>query len=411
MLQRLRTMAAAVIIGTSCAVFANPPALFVTVPVDEAIATANRDEKLAIVHATAVWCGPCKMMERTTYTDQGVIDWFKANAVGVQFDVDQQPDTAKRFKIKAMPTVIALRGGEEIARSVGYLSAEQMITWLNDVKAGKVGRGAPPPDVNAMSMQQRSAHAQQLLMNEKYEEALKEYLWLWENMVKREPAMASVRGSFLAGDMQTLAGEHAPAKKAFVQLRDRSEEVLKTDERTFDVLDDWMVLNGVVDDTERTLAWFDRHKQEVDFRNTWRRVKFRIEPLLRDENRLSDLGSLLDAPRVKLRQDGMMLAAYKAGGMNDESRAAMQTYQRRDMAETYSLYLAVERQDDAAEYRDGVLGLDDTPEMRIALVEAAIDVGQPRADHAELLNQAAKSGADVTDLSKRLEEALAAEKK
>lgn len=405
MLQRLRGVAAAVIIGSSCAVFANPPALFVTVPVDEAIATATRDEKLAIVHATAVWCGPCKMMEKTTYADQRVTDWFKANAVGVQFDVDKEPDTAKRFKIRAMPTVIALRGGEEIARSVGYLSAEQMITWLNDVKAGKIGRNAPPPNVDEMSMQKRMQHAQELAFNGKHAEALQEYLWLWDNMVLREWSMSGVRGSFLAMQMQALAQEHAPAKKAFEQLRDRSEEVLKTDDRTFEVLDDWIVLNGVVGDTDRTLAWFDRHKDDPDFKRTWRRVHFRIEPLLREEDRLSDLGAIMDAPGVRLKRDAMMLES--SGGMVEAARSALQNHQRGEMAETYSLYLVVEREDDATKYKDGVIELVDTPEMRIALVEAALEVGQPRAEHAELLKQAAAAGSDTAELSKRLEAALA----
>lgn len=99
---------------TACARLAEP-AFFTEKPYAEAKQAAADNDKLLFVKATAVWCGPCKMMDRTTFTDQRVIDWLTENAVSVSVDVDEEPQLAGRLRIRAMPTTILMRGDEEAA--------------------------------------------------------------------------------------------------------------------------------------------------------------------------------------------------------------------------------------------------------------------------------------------------------
>ena len=52
--------------------------------------------------------------------------------------------------------------------------------------------------------------------------------------------------------------------------------------------------------------------------------------------------------------------------------------------------------------------LDDTPEMRVALVDKTIEAKVARRAHLELLDAAAAKGAEVTDVRQRLQRQLAA---
>ena len=97
----------------------------------EAKGAAARQGKLLLVDATATWCGPCQLMEETTWVDPQVIEWINERALAVQLDVDQDVAGAKELAIRAMPTVILMKDGREIARSVGYLDGPQLRQWLD----------------------------------------------------------------------------------------------------------------------------------------------------------------------------------------------------------------------------------------------------------------------------------------
>ena len=71
-------------------------------------------------------------------------------------------------------------------------------------------------------MRARMDLAKELRRAGRYEEATAEHVWLWEHMLEHEPALYGVRMSFFAGDLQRLVNDHAPARAAIEQLRDRA---------------------------------------------------------------------------------------------------------------------------------------------------------------------------------------------
>jgi thioredoxin len=97
---------------------------------DDALAKAKTDNKLLVVDAMATWCGPCKMMDRDSWSSPEVQSWMNQNAVFAQIDVDEHADTAKKLSIEAMPTVILFKDGKETGRVVGYQNADELLRWL-----------------------------------------------------------------------------------------------------------------------------------------------------------------------------------------------------------------------------------------------------------------------------------------
>ena len=51
----------------------------------------------------------------------------------MQLDVDKSRKVAAGLKIQAMPTIIVFKNGHEIARTVGYKTPTQLLSWLEQV--------------------------------------------------------------------------------------------------------------------------------------------------------------------------------------------------------------------------------------------------------------------------------------
>lgn len=85
-----------------------------------------------LVDFYADWCGPCKMMAPTL--DQ-VARERAGRALVAKVDTDANPMLARRFRIASIPTLIAFKGGAEVARELGALP-RQRLDALIDRAAG-----------------------------------------------------------------------------------------------------------------------------------------------------------------------------------------------------------------------------------------------------------------------------------
>jgi thiol:disulfide interchange protein len=110
------------------------PTLFTSATIEEAKAQATAEKKLLVVDLMADWCGPCKEMDRTTWVDPKVVSWFAENAIAAQVDVDENGALATELKVSAIPLMVVFRDGQEVGRTVGYQSSDQLLSWLSSLK-------------------------------------------------------------------------------------------------------------------------------------------------------------------------------------------------------------------------------------------------------------------------------------
>jgi thioredoxin 1 len=74
----------------------------------------------------APWCGPCRML-------MPLIEEIAAERTDIKvgkINVDENPDLATEFGVMSIPTLIVMKNGKEVNRSVGGKSKAAILSML-----------------------------------------------------------------------------------------------------------------------------------------------------------------------------------------------------------------------------------------------------------------------------------------
>lgn len=80
-------------------------------------------EKTVLIDFYADWCGPCKMLSR-------VVEQFASeneNVKVVKINVDDEQDLAVEYGVMSIPTLVVIKNGQEVNRSVGLVSKDEIV--------------------------------------------------------------------------------------------------------------------------------------------------------------------------------------------------------------------------------------------------------------------------------------------
>lgn len=85
-------------------------------------------DKPALVDFWAIWCGPCRIVGPIV---EEIAEEYDGRAVIAKLDVDANRDTAVKFGIQAIPTLLLVKNGEIADRIVGAVDKNSIKSKLD----------------------------------------------------------------------------------------------------------------------------------------------------------------------------------------------------------------------------------------------------------------------------------------
>jgi len=325
-----------------------------------------------VVSVTAEADAASSAMDDATWRLAEVCEWIERKALAVRVNIETDRGIARTLNIRAVPTTIVLRAGKQEDRVVGFQDAAETSAWLNSLEKRQT-----KPDAHL-----RDSAASMALADQRYDEATSGYVWLWNNIPGFEDAYdygwMGVRQSFMLKPLQSLVSSHPPAREAFGTLRDASSAAAPT----FDCTDwfgprvDWLLLNQVLGQQDRTREWFDSIKADPRYTPVIEHCARLLLQPLKEGQCWADVGRLFPDPLAALSElhKFVTFGARQGGARESAASAAVTRHMlerfRADVCVLYSGLRAAGRASDAKVVREEAIRLDPSDEMRRALEQA-----------------------------------------
>lgn len=83
-------------------------------------------EGTVLVDFFADWCGPCKML--SPIVDQVAEE--NSNIKVCKVNVDNEPELSMKYGVMSIPTLVVIKNGNEVNKSVGLVSKEEILEMI-----------------------------------------------------------------------------------------------------------------------------------------------------------------------------------------------------------------------------------------------------------------------------------------
>ncbi len=90
-------------------------------------ADVTNNDKAVLMDFWAEWCGPCKMIAPIL---SEAADEFEDKLAVVKLNVDENPNTAQKFGIRSIPTLIIFKNGAVQAQKLGAMSKSDLTEFI-----------------------------------------------------------------------------------------------------------------------------------------------------------------------------------------------------------------------------------------------------------------------------------------
>ena len=103
----------------------------ITVLSDDSFETEVLGSDLPVlVDYWAEWCNPCKMVAPVL---EQMADEYEGKLRIAKLNIDENPETAPKYGIRSIPTLMVFKGGEVAGTKVGALSKQQLTEFVEEL--------------------------------------------------------------------------------------------------------------------------------------------------------------------------------------------------------------------------------------------------------------------------------------
>lgn len=82
-----------------------------------------------VVDFWAEWCGPCRMIAPAL---EEISDELQGQVTIAKINIDEEPETAMKFGIRSIPTMMIFRDGEVVATKLGAEPKSALKRWVEE---------------------------------------------------------------------------------------------------------------------------------------------------------------------------------------------------------------------------------------------------------------------------------------
>lgn len=96
----------------------------------DALKKAKKENKILFVDVYATWCGPCKLLQKNTFPDKNLGDFFNQNFINLTFDgeIGDGKLLFNQYKLRGYPTLLFIHpDGTVKAQYIGYQNAKNLL--------------------------------------------------------------------------------------------------------------------------------------------------------------------------------------------------------------------------------------------------------------------------------------------
>jgi len=85
------------------------------------------ENKIEVLKFSASWCGPCRVLAQTLKDVEGITN----------IDIDKDMETARKYGIISVPTMVFLKDGVEVHRQSGNMPLSMYNQILDEININK----------------------------------------------------------------------------------------------------------------------------------------------------------------------------------------------------------------------------------------------------------------------------------
>ena len=379
---------------------------------DGAVDRAVAEQKVVFIDFFTTWCVPCKLMDATTFKNQAVAAWLAAHTVALKVDAeasDENAALAERFGVKSYPNYVYVApDGKVLDRIAGRRDADEFIADSEGILAGE---NAVTRAMKALAQGEQEDPILRMGLAKAYarlgrdEDALREFLWCFDEGNEHKPAFRGVRLSFLLAEIVALGRSHPPALQSVIERRDNARKRLLDGFATEDDVSVLVSINRELKEGDATLRLYDQVKDAGTLDDTVLGELTRgCFDLLVGEHRYAELVERLDIPARAERDLEMFDVLTRIQAEDDDPKAAQEIWQdenasmtRRGVATTYRVLVGAGMHAEAAEVARKLTAKFDDAKTLNALAWAGYRSGVPVEENLAQAREAFRrtSGEDI----------------